>query len=112
MITGDTGPKERVGILNTFQNTDHRGPLVAYPRCISHGVTLTAADTVVWFGPPLSPEMYDQGNARIRRVGQKRKQLFIHLSSTPIEKKVYSLLTNKLLQQDALLRLLEDASWD
>jgi hypothetical protein len=66
----------------------------------------------VWFGPPLSAETYDQCNARIRRVGQKLKQLFIHLSSTPIEKQVYNLLTNRLLQQDSFLHLLEEASWD
>lgn len=112
MITGDTPPKARTDIFNIFQNTDHQGPLVAYPKCISHGVTLTAADTAVWFGPPLSAEVYDQGNARIRRVGQARKQLFAHLSSTPIEKQVYNLLTNRLLQQDSFLHLLEDASWD
>lgn len=112
LISGDTPHKARTDIFNIFQNTDHQGPLVAFPKCISHGVTLTAADTAVWFGPPLSAEVYDQGNARIRRVGQQRKQLFAHLSSTPIEKQVYNLLTNRLMQQDSFLHLLEDASWD
>jgi SNF2 family DNA or RNA helicase len=112
LIAGETPPKARTEIFNIFQNTDHQGPLVAYPKCISHGVTLTAADTAVWFGPPLSAETYDQGNARIRRVGQQRKQLFAHLSSTPIERQVYNLLTSRLMQQDNFLHLLEDASWD
>lgn len=112
LINGDTPPKARNEIFNIFQNTNHRGPLVVFPKCISHGLTLTAADTAVWFGPPLSAETYDQCNARIRRVGQTRKQLFAHLCSTPIEKQVYNLLTNRLLQQDSFLHLLEDASWD
>jgi SNF2 family DNA or RNA helicase len=112
LIDGDVSPRERNRIFNIFQNTIDRSPLLAFPKCISHGITLTAADTVVWFGPPLSAEQYDQGNARIRRVGQTRKQLFAHLSSTPIEKQVYNLLTNRLLQQDSFLHLLEDASWD
>ena len=112
LIDGNVGAKERNVIFNTFQNTDDRSPLVVYPKCISHGLTLTAADTVVWFGPPLSAETYDQCNARIRRVGQKRKQLFVHLCSTQIERQVYSLLTNRLMQQDSFLSLLEDASWD
>lgn len=112
-ITGSTSPTARTVIFNTFQNNPaHRGPLVVYPKCISHGLTLTAADTIVWFGPPLSAETYDQCNARIRRVGQKNKQLFVHLSSTPIEQRVYKLLTDRLLQQDSFLHLLEDASWD
>ena len=111
-VDGTVGHHERTGIFNTFQNTDDRSPLIVFPKCISHGLTLTAADTAVWFGPPLSAETYDQCNARIRRVGQTRKQLFVHLYSTPIEKRVYNLLTNRLLQQDSFLRLLEDASWD
>lgn len=113
MIVGNTPIKERTKIFDTFQNNPaHRGPLVVFPRCISHGLTLTAADTIVWFGPTLSAETYDQCNARIRRVGQKRKQLFIHLASTQIERQVYKLLTDRLLQQDSFLALLEDASWD
>lgn len=112
LIHGGVDPKARNVIFNTFQNTDDRSPLLVYPRCISHGLTLTAADTAVWFGPTLSAETYDQCNARIRRVGQKRKQLFIHLCSTSIERQVYHLLTNRLMQQDSFLHLLEDASWD
>lgn len=112
VIHGLVSPRDRNKIFNIFQNTDDRSPLLAFPKCISHGITLTSADTVVWFGPPLSAEQYDQGNARIRRVGQTRKQLFAHLSSTPIEKQVYNLLTSRLLQQDSFLHLLEDASWD
>jgi SNF2 family DNA or RNA helicase len=112
LIHGETSPKERNIIFNAFQNTDDPAPLIVYPKCISHGLTLTAANTAVWYGPPLSAETYDQCNARIRRVGQKRKQLFVHLSSTPMEKRVYNLLTARLLQQDSFLSLLEDASWD
>lgn len=112
LVHGNVHHHERTRIFNIFQNTDDRSPLVVYPKCISHGLTLTAADTCVWFGPPLSAETYDQCNARIRRVGQKRKQLFVHLCSTPVERLVYKMLTDRLLQQDSFLHLLEDASWD
>ena len=112
VIYGAVSHKDRTKMFDMFQNTEDRSPLLVFPRCISHGLTLTAADTVVWFGPPLSAETYDQCNARIRRVGQKRKQLFVHLCSTQIERQVYNLLTNRLMQQDSFLHLLEDASWD
>jgi SNF2 family DNA or RNA helicase len=112
LVYGDTPPNQRNEIFTTFQMTSHPGPLVAHPRCLSHGLTLTAADTIVWFGPPTSAETYDQANARIRRVGQKHKQLFVHLSSTPIERAVYKLLTDRIMQQDSFLHLLEEASWD
>lgn len=112
LVFGETPLRVRTDIFNAFQNSDDRSPLVVYPKCISHGLTLTAADTIVWFGPPLSAETYDQCNARIRRVGQTRKQLFVHLCSTAIERQVYNLLTKRLLQQDSFLSLLEEASWD
>jgi SNF2 family DNA or RNA helicase len=113
VVHGDTPPKVRNEVFTIFQNNlIDRSPLVVYPRCISHGLTLTAANTSVWYGPILSAETYDQCNARIRRVGQQRKQLFSHLWSTPMEKRVYDLLTKRLLQQDSFLSLLEAASWD
>jgi SNF2 family DNA or RNA helicase len=107
-VSGDTPHKERADIFNLFQNTERYNPLVAHPGVAAHGLTFTAADTVAWFGPITSLEMYDQANARIRRVGQKHKQLFAHFQATPIERKVYKLLINKIDAQDALLQLLED----
>jgi len=113
VVHGGTSPTDRNKVFTIFQgNLIDKSPLVVYPRCISHGLTLTAANTSVWFGPILSAETYDQCNARTRRVGQQRKQLFAHLWSTPMERKVYDLLTKRLLQQDTFLKLLEDASWD
>jgi SNF2 family DNA or RNA helicase len=79
--------------------------LNAHPQCLAHGLTLTAADTVVWFGPITSLEIYDQANARIRRVGQKQKQQFLHLQGTPTEKRLYSMLINKQNVQNQLLEM-------
>jgi SNF2 family DNA or RNA helicase len=111
VIHGGTSLATRSQIFNAFQNSDNPAPLLAHPVCISHGVTLTAADTVIWNGPTLSAETYDQANARIRRVGQQHKQLFLHLKSTPVEDRIYHLLINRILTQDSFLQLLEDASW-
>jgi SNF2 family DNA or RNA helicase len=91
-----------------FQNTDKYHVLLAHPQCLAHGITLTAADTVIWFAPVTSLEIYDQANHRIRRVGQQHKQLILHLQSTPVEKKIYKLLQNKQKVQDQLLKLFED----
>ena len=51
----------------------------AHPECMSHGLTLTAADTIIWFGPVTKLETYEQANARITRVGQTHKQQIIKL---------------------------------
>jgi SNF2 family DNA or RNA helicase len=110
VMSGDTPPLERDRIFRRFQRTgeDETKVLAAHPQCVAHGVTLTAADTVVWFAPITSAEIYDQANARIRRIGQQHKQLFLHLQATPVEKHFYKLLSNKIKVQDELLRVLED----
>ena len=112
VVSGETSPRERSEIFNAFQNTGQYTDLLAHPGCVAHGLTLTAADTVIWFGPVTSSEVYEQANARIRRVGQKHRQLFLHLQSTPVERRIYQLLINKVRVQDRLLELIEDLSRD
>ena len=109
-VSGDTSPAERDRIFKAFQFSSEPKVLAAHPECVSHGITLTAADTVIWHGPITSLETYDQANARIRRVGQKHKQQFIHMQATPVEKHIYNLLMRKLVVQDELLKMLEEES--
>jgi SNF2 family DNA or RNA helicase len=109
-VSGDTPPLERDRIFRRFQNDPTLKALPAHPQCVAHGITLTAADTVLWFAPITSAEIYDQANARIRRVGQHFKQLFLHLQATPVERHIYKLLINKIKVQDDLLKILEDQS--
>ena len=106
-MDGDTPANDRSQIFNLFQNTNKYRVLLAHPQCLAHGVTLTAADTIIWFAPVTSLEIYEQANARIRRVGQKHKQLVLHLQSTPVEKKIYKMLQGKQKVQNALLKMLE-----
>jgi SNF2 family DNA or RNA helicase len=112
VVSGETGQRERSDIFNAFQNTGRYTDLCAHPGCVSHGLTLTAADTVIWFGPVTSSETYEQANARIRRVGQKHRQLFLHLQASPVERKIYNLLINKVRVQDQLLQLIEEMTQD
>jgi SNF2 family DNA or RNA helicase len=110
VVSGDTPAAERAQVFNLFQNTGKYHVLLAHPQCLAHGITLTAADTVIWFAPVTSLEIYEQACARIRRIGQKHKQLFLHLQSTPVERKIYTLLQRKQRVQEKLLELFEEAS--
>jgi SNF2 family DNA or RNA helicase len=107
-VDGDTPASERAQVFNLFQNSTKYRVIVAHPQCLAHGITLTAADTVIWFAPVTSLEIYDQANHRIRRVGQQHKQLVLHLQSTPVEKKIYTMLRQKQNVQSKLLRLFEE----
>ena len=108
VVHGDV--KKREQIFNAFQNTTQYRVLLAHPQCIHHGLTLTAASTIIWYSPVCSLDIYEQANARIRRVGQKEKQLFLHLQSTQIERKVYDMLRRKQRTQDAFLEMIKTSA--
>jgi SNF2 family DNA or RNA helicase len=112
VVSGDTPAGQRSQLFNLFQNTGKYKVMAAHPQCLAHGITLTAADTVVWFAPITSLEIYDQANHRIRRVGQQHKQQIIHLQATPVEKKIYTMLRGKQKVQDMMLSLFEQSSKD
>jgi SNF2 family DNA or RNA helicase len=108
IISGDTPKSVRDKTFYDFQhNPNGIRIMAAHPATMSHGLTLTAADTILWFGPITSLETFEQANARITRVGQKNKQLILMLQGTPVEKKVYAKLRAKQKIQNALLELFE-----
>jgi SNF2 family DNA or RNA helicase len=110
VVHGGTSKNERDRIFAAFQNQRDPRVLVANAAAMSHGLTLTAADTIVWYGPPTSNETYMQANARIVRPGQKRNTLIVHLESTPVETAMYNRLRKKGTMQGALLDLLKGSS--
>ncbi len=110
LISGDTPQGQRSSTFTLFQNTGRIRVLVAHPQCMAHGVTLTAADTIIWFAPITSLEIFEQANARIRRVGQKHKQQVLMFQSTRVEKKLYAGLRSKQKVQNMLLDLFAEAS--
>ena len=108
MITGSVGQKQRTDIFRDFQEAADPRIIVADPRAMAHGLTLTAANTVVWFGPIDSLEVYLQANARINRPGQKNRMLIVHLASTPVEREIYRRLAEKESLQGAVLKIVEN----
>jgi len=71
--------------------------LVMQPQASAHGITLTAADTVIFYGPLMSVEQYVQCCARADRQGQTAdKVTVVHLQSSPIEQKMFLALQGKV----------------
>ena len=96
VISGNVSAQERTRIFKTFQSTPDPKVLVIQPQAAAHGVTLTAANTVVWWGPTSSVETYAQANARVHRAGQDHKCTVVQLQGSSVEKRVYALLDNKI----------------
>jgi SNF2 family DNA or RNA helicase len=94
-VHGDVSVKERTSVFNAFQTMPAPQVLLAHPKVASHGLTLTAARTVIWYAPIYSLEQYEQANARIRRVGTKGKTRVVHLYATAFERELYSRLQHK-----------------
>jgi len=95
VIRGDVSAVRRTEIFKQFQETPEPRVLVIQPQSAAHGVTLTAADTVVWWGPTSSLETYAQANARVHRAGQRHPSVVIRLMGSNAEKHVYTMLDTK-----------------
>jgi SNF2 family DNA or RNA helicase len=108
VVYGGVGKTKRDEIFYKFQNADAPHVIVAHPACMSHGLTMTAANTIVWYCPTDSLETYIQANARIARPGQKHKTNIIHLQCSKVERRVYARLQRQEGNQGLLLEMFEE----
>ena len=105
-IHGGVTASKRAQIINDFQTTDKVKILVMQPQATAHGITLTAADTVVFFGPLMSVEQYVQCIARADRKGQDSdKVTVVHIQSSPLEKKLFNAMGNKVDDNSLLVSM-------
>lgn len=106
-VSGDTSKKDRDDIFSLFQSPFGPDVLVAQPAAMSHGLTLVAANTIVWYAPVTSAETYTQANGRITRPGQKHTQFIVNLEGSAVERRIYDRLQGKISLQGLLLDILQ-----
>ena len=105
-IHGDVNPTKRADIIRRFQTEANPRVLVMQPQATAHGITLTAADTVVFYGPLMSVEQYIQCIARADRKGQDSdKVTVVHIQGSPIEKKMFKALEGKVTDNTLLTEM-------
>ena len=112
VIHGDVPVGQRNKTFRAFQEEAEPHTIVAHPGCMSHGLTLTAANTIVWAGPVNNFETYEQANARIIRPGQNYKTLVVHIVGAPVEKLAYKRLRERGTFQGMLLELFKQQALD
>jgi len=105
IISGDVSAGKRAEIFHSFQTTTNPRILIIQPQAAAHGVTLTAADTVVWWGPTPSLEIYAQANARVHRAGQRHPVTIVRLQGSNAERHLYKLLDNRIDENTKLVEL-------
>jgi SNF2 family DNA or RNA helicase len=105
IINGDVPAHKRAEIFKNFQDTPNPRILIIQPQAAAHGVTLTAADTVIWWGPTPSLETYAQANARAHRAGQRHPVTVVRLQGSNAEKHLYKMLDNRIEDHVKLVEL-------
>lgn len=104
-IHGGVTASKRGYIIKNFQEQPEVRVLVMQPQATAHGITLTAADTVVFYGPLMSTEQYIQCIARADRKGQSERVNVVHIQSSPIEKRLFSVLSSKVEDNASLVAM-------
>ncbi|MFN9029616.1 MAG: DEAD/DEAH box helicase [Betaproteobacteria bacterium] len=108
VVHGGVSKADRDRIFGDFMRSRDPRVIAAQPGTMSHGLTLTAANTIVWFAPITSNDIYEQANARIVRPGQKFNTLVAHLEGSDVERRLYRRLQDRGSIQGALLGMFED----
>lgn len=108
-IHGGITATKRSDIIKRFQTQPNPRVLVMQPAATAHGITLTAADTVIFYGPLMSVEQYVQCIARADRKGQDSdKVTVIHIEGSPVEKRMFKALSSKVDDNALLVKLFEE----
>lgn len=105
VINGKVSVNKRTDIVTEFQTQKNPHVLIIQPQAASHGLTLTAADTIIWYAPVTSVETYLQANARIDRPGQKNAMTIVHIRGSEVEDRLYSMLRGNINNHERIIDL-------
>ena len=105
IISGQVPVNKRHEIISKFQSDDQPQVLIIQPQAASHGLTLTAANVIIWYAPVTSVETYLQANARINRPGQKNPMTIVHIKGSEVENRLYDMLQNNINNHTKIIDL-------
>jgi len=108
VVDGSVSASKRNRIFKDFQETAQPRVILAHPGTMAHGLTLTAATTIVWAAPVTSTETFLQANARISRPGQTKTAHIVMLHGSKVERRLYQTLKDRRKLQDLVLELAKE----
>lgn len=106
-VDGSVSATKRNQIFQDFQEKKDPHVLIAHPGTMAHGLTLTSASSIIWYGPINSNDQYVQANGRVERIGKRTVSNVIQIVSTPLEDSMYKRLEGKQKLQGLLLDLIQ-----
>lgn len=96
LIDGSVPAAERGPAVEAFQKDPRVRVFVAQIQTAGLGITLTAADTAIFYSADYSYANYEQARARIHRIGQRHVTNYIHLiARNTVDEEVMAALQHK-----------------
>ena len=95
---GDTTNQERQNAIKQIQDPNSKVRfIIGTPQTGGYGITLTGANTMVYYANGYDYEKRIQSEARINRAGQTRKMTYIDIiAEKTIDEKIVKALRNKM----------------
>ena len=104
-IYGDIKIDDRGDIVKEFQTNTKVKVFLAQIDTAGLGITLTAADTCVYYSVNFNYAAYSQSLARIHRIGQRNRCTYIHLV---VEKTIDETVLKALAKKEDLAKTVVD----
>jgi SNF2 family DNA or RNA helicase len=104
-IYGDIPLNQRGAIVQDFQTNPNTKVFLAQIDTAGLGITLTAADTCVYYSVNFNYAAYSQSLARIHRIGQRNVCTYIHLT---VEKTIDQIVLKALQRKEDLAKTIVD----
>lgn len=105
VVNGDVTLKDRNAIFQDFRDDPNLTELVCHPAVMSHGLTLTQADMVIFYAPIYSNDQSGQVMDRINRPGQTRKMTILRIMANRLEAEIYAMVEGRRQTQESMLAL-------
>ena len=94
---GLTPQSERQEHIKRFQNNDNCRFLVGTPQTGGYGITLTAANTVIYYSNGYDLEKRLQSEDRAHRIGQKKNVTYVDIiAEDTVDEKIVKALRDKV----------------
>ena len=104
-IYGDIKKEDRGDIVKQFQEDDDTVVFVGQIDTAGTGITLTAADTCVYYSKNFNYATYSQSLSRIHRIGQRNVCTYIDLE---VDKTIDEMISKSLAQKENMAKTVVD----
>lgn len=111
-INGEVSPSKRPALINAFETDANFKVMFADPQAAGHGINqFVAADTIIWASATDKAELYTQGNARVRRPGQKYPSTCFQIVSNKLEEEIFDRLEANTGMQGLMLQAIREGQF-